>query len=155
MKTLPGVWNNIACIKNDLMKNKILVCSVFSKHQDPTSEIWKCGLTSDGSYSVCALRNKWDYRTPTIDSNFQWLKEIPLKVSCFTWRAQAGRIPSVNELSKRGVYVESLTCQMCEEIEECLDHTLVACSYATMVTKGILRWCRVQAESFHKVNQSL
>lgn len=100
MKTLPGVWNNIAGIKNDLMKKNIPVCSVLSKRQDPTGEIWKCGLTPDGSYSVCALRKRWDYRPPTIGSNFHWLKEIPLKVSCFIWRAQAGRIPTVTELSK-------------------------------------------------------
>ncbi|CAH1412783.1 unnamed protein product [Lactuca virosa] len=67
-----------------------------------------------------------------------------------------GRIPTATELSKRGVNLETLTCRMCEEKDECPDHALVDCSFAKKkVADGIWRWCNVQVGGFNKVNDLL
>ncbi|CAH1444977.1 unnamed protein product [Lactuca virosa] len=142
-KSLPGVWNNIAGIGNDLKKKNIQVQTVLDKRIVNNGVIWRCGLTPDGSFTVNALRSRWDYRTPLTNKNFHWIKEIPLKVSCFIWRAQWGRIPTAKELVKRGVNMENLTCQMCNVKEETADHILVDCAYAKKVMEGVMRWCKV------------
>ncbi|CAI9287027.1 unnamed protein product [Lactuca saligna] len=85
--------------------------SVISKQSDTTRDQWRCGLNSDGSFTV---------------------------------------IPTATELSKRGVNLETLTCCICEEKDECPDCALVDCSFAKKVADGIWRWCNVQAGGFNK-----
>ncbi|CAI9263399.1 unnamed protein product [Lactuca saligna] len=142
-KSLPGVWNDIDGIEKDLRKKNIHVKTVLVKRPANNGFTWKCGLTPYGSFTVNALRLKWDYRPPLTNTKFQWIKEIPLKVSCFIWRANLGRIPTTMELVKRGVNIDTSICQMCDEKEESVDHVLVECSYAKMVMEGIMRWCKV------------
>lgn len=88
---------------------------------------------------------------PPTNDKFCCLKEIPLKVNCFIWREKMWRIPVALELSKRGVYLETLTCLMCNEYEEVTDHVLVDCPYSRMVFEGVLKWCNVNTKSFHTV----
>ena len=73
-KSLPGVWNNIAEIENDLSKKDIKVKTVLDKRPSNNRLIWRCGLTPDGSFTVNALRLRWDYRPPLTNINFQWIK---------------------------------------------------------------------------------
>nr|KAJ0204559.1 hypothetical protein LSAT_V11C500290840 [Lactuca sativa] len=93
-------------------------------------------------HSKCS-QIKMDYQTPLTNIKFHWIKEIPLKVSCFIWRAHLGKIPTAKELVKSRVSMENLTCQMCNEKEESVDHILVDCAYAKKVMERIMRWCKV------------
>lgn len=52
MKTLVGVWNNIACIQNDLDKKGISHNIVLEKRKTSLGVSWNCVLTSDGKYKV-------------------------------------------------------------------------------------------------------
>ncbi|CAH1427158.1 unnamed protein product [Lactuca virosa] len=131
--TLPGVWNNIAGIRKDLVKKNIPVEQVLTKKQDPIRDYWHCSLTSDGSFIVKALRKLWDFSPPIANGKFTWLKEIPIKVMCFIWRARLGKIPSATALSSRGVVLETNLCSHCGTMEESADHALVGCEYARLV----------------------
>lgn len=125
---------------------------MLSKQSVTNGVTWRCGLTPDGSFTVNAFRKRWDYH-PLYNDNFHWLKEIPMKVSCFIWREKLGKIPAALELSKRGVNLDILTCRMYDETKECVNHVIVKCSYATMIMEGIMRWCKVNVnmEDFHTV----
>nr|KAJ0185206.1 hypothetical protein LSAT_V11C900459370 [Lactuca sativa] len=90
-----------------------------------------------------------------MDGQISWLKEVPLKVNCFIWRAKMGRIPVAVELAKRGVVLENLTCPMCNEYEEDSNHVLVDCSYARSVCEGVSRWCNIQLGPLHTIKDVL
>ncbi|XP_023759766.1 uncharacterized protein LOC111908165 [Lactuca sativa] len=154
-KSLTRVWNNIAGIKKALGKKEIPIESVLSKQHTTNGETWRCCLSSTGTYEVRDLRHRWDYTTSVMDGQISWLKEVPLKVYCFIWRAKMGRIPVAVELAKRGVVPENLTCPMCNEYEEDSNHVLVDCSYARSVCEGVSRWCNIQLGPLHTVKDVL
>ncbi|CAI9296435.1 unnamed protein product [Lactuca saligna] len=86
---------------------------------------------------------------------FTWLKEVPIKVNCFIWRAKLGKIPSVVGLLSKGVALESPICKQCEDVNECSDHALIGCKYAKMVMQGVFQWCGVAMEEFGTVNDMI
>lgn len=109
LKTLPRVWNNIACSKKDLDKCGITINMVMEKQSTNEGDDlkWTCPLSSNGNYQVNTLRRKLDGCSSVDIGRFEWVKEIPIKVSTFIWRAKQERIPTSVALSKRGVNVTS------------------------------------------------
>lgn len=61
---------------------------------------------------------------------FYWDKIAPLKVSCFIWRAMAGRILVADELLKRWFQIPSNICHLCNNELEMVDHVLIRCPFA-------------------------
>lgn len=70
-----------------------------------------------------------------------WCKVVPIKVTCFIWRAVQARIPTTVALDKRGIAVNSLLCSSCIGAVECSEHVLMNCPFATMIRNNILGWC--------------
>lgn len=89
-KYISGTWKNIASIGKHLQKKDIPIDSVISKEFAPTGTTWKCHLTGDETYSVNVLRKKLDFNLNVNIGRFTWLKEVPIKVNCFIWRAKLG-----------------------------------------------------------------
>ncbi|KAI3749677.1 hypothetical protein L2E82_20293 [Cichorium intybus] len=143
---LAGVWNNIFKAKKDILKVNLNFYDIFTMEADPNvanMETWRCSLTTNGSYTVEALRRRID-QNPCLDGNSKatWCREIPIKVLGFVWRAVLGRIPSADALSSRGVPVLSVSCGMCGEVETA-DHILISCRLASRVREWIYRWCGI------------
>ena len=86
------------------------------------------------------LRKKIDYSHPTA-SVVKWCKDIPIKVSCFSWRAAQDRIPTAKALSHRGIKLNSRMCSSCIGQEEDANHLLLHCPYASKVRDLICDWC--------------
>ena len=100
------------------------------------------------------MRNIIDPHTP-ISQNFiqlQWLKQISVKVLCFLWKAIQKKIPYATALRTRGVEIDTIACSTCIDGVDCIDHILVGCPFARMITCSILNWCGIQQ---HTVFQSL
>lgn len=57
MKSMTGVWNNIAGIKRELEKRGIPHENIIKKHQGGNDISWRCEITGDGKYKVSALRH--------------------------------------------------------------------------------------------------
>ncbi|XP_052620846.1 uncharacterized protein LOC128126776 [Lactuca sativa] len=87
-----------------------------------------------------------DEFTPTLPGpRVEWLKEVPLKVLCFIWRAKWGRIPSAQALEGRGVQVPSIICGYCLNGVESADHILIQCKFAVIVRNWIMNWCGINS----------
>ncbi|KAL4588831.1 hypothetical protein LXL04_001727 [Taraxacum kok-saghyz] len=115
---------------------------------------WTCRLTTDGKYTVEALRKKIDQLPPTAPS-VSWYKEIPIKVTCFTWRAALERIPTATSLSQRGVNIDSTLCSSCIGMAEDSNHILLHCPYATMIWEKIFKWCDTNIPSAPNIKEML
>jgi len=117
---------------------------------------WTCGITDDGMYRVNALRYIIDspQQTPTTEI-IKWTHDVPLKVLCFVWRANLGRIPTVTELIKRGITVTSLNCTHCSTEEEDTIHALWSCTFAKTVWEWILRWCDLPTPDIDSIGDLL
>lgn len=106
------------------------------------NDVWRCELDSSGAFSVGVIReflDNLDCSRPRV--NILWSKIVPIKVSCFIWRALLGRIPSAEALIRRGIHLNSSICSLCNSNVECYNHILLGCGFAKEVWNFILLWC--------------
>ncbi|CAH1422415.1 unnamed protein product [Lactuca virosa] len=127
------VWNNIADIKRAIDKVSIPHDKIIKKHQGAHGISWKCDLMGNRRYQVNALHHVLEDKGATDNGRFNWIKEVPSKVTCFIWRAKMGRIPTTVALAKRRINLQSTTCCLCNSTEECSDHVLVQCPFAKTI----------------------
>ncbi|XP_022002156.1 uncharacterized protein LOC110899580 [Helianthus annuus] len=81
---------------------------------------------------------------PVTHSNFSWCKWLPAKCNVFAWRADLGRIPTVDALRIRNVNISESGCGFCNEGEDSVSHFFTECYVANVIWNSISRWCKVR-----------
>ena len=141
---LAGVWNNIAGVKKMLSSKGLGFSDIFkvpNNQRNPPNDIWTCKISSNGKYSVAAMRSVIDFDPSITDEAWiSWSKQVPMKVLCFIWRAARDRIPTAEALSHRGVSVHSTNCSFCNSVLETADHIMASCPLAKTVWGWIFKW---------------
>ncbi|GAU47696.1 hypothetical protein TSUD_190240 [Trifolium subterraneum] len=70
-----------------------------------------------------------------------WNKVVPLKVSLFAWRLLNNRLPSKDNLTRRGMHLEdSELCLGGCGVAETIDHLIVGCDMSSSLWIKILKW---------------
>ncbi|GAU34577.1 hypothetical protein TSUD_29230 [Trifolium subterraneum] len=70
-----------------------------------------------------------------------WNKVVPLKVSLFAWRLLNNRLPSKDNLTRRGMHLEdSELCLGGCGVAETIDHLIVGCDMSSPLWIKILNW---------------
>ncbi|MFS7958360.1 putative RNA-directed DNA polymerase [Helianthus anomalus] len=103
---------------------------------------WIGGETAEFSVGAVKnfLRSSNDYSRNYV---FKWSKWVPIKCQIFVWRAEMGRIATVDALTKRNCYTGDDSCVLCEDGPESAAHLLCSCFLAAGVWNLVSRWCRV------------
>ncbi|KAL4571000.1 hypothetical protein LXL04_017750 [Taraxacum kok-saghyz] len=83
----------------------------------------------------------------------KWTHDVPIKVMCFIWRANQGRIPTMTELEKRGIPIEDRICGYCSQVEEDCSHILWHCSFVATVWHWIFKWCDVHIPTIGNIQE--
>ncbi|KAL7617107.1 hypothetical protein Lser_V15G02675 [Lactuca serriola] len=115
-----------------------------------------CDLASNDCFVVDVGRRR--LKTTLSGSgnfSFVWLKETPIKVSCFVWRAIQNCIPSALALNHRGINTDLVTCGECNTDEESADHIICGCSFARFTWEWIFIWCFISLPYFDKTGEVL
>nr|KAJ0227026.1 hypothetical protein LSAT_V11C100047040 [Lactuca sativa] len=75
---------------------------------------WTFNLSSDGNFHAHYFRHFIDSKI-MIHTPYPvvWIQLIPIKVSLFMWIVSLDRIPRTMTLSRRGVRINSSSCQLC------------------------------------------
>lgn len=127
--------------------------SSFTPNSVP--DTWLCKVSSDGLYSIATLRQKLEESSPALSGvKTEWMKEVPLKIKCFIWRAKWEKIPSADALTSRGVNIASTKCGYCQH-NECVDHIFIQCDFATRARNEILKWCGINLGPINTVMELL
>ncbi|KAL4560381.1 hypothetical protein LXL04_032531 [Taraxacum kok-saghyz] len=110
---------------------------------------WVSKLASDGCFYVRNLRHLIDEKTtlPAMNPTV-WYHLIPVKITCFVWRACRGRIPTSDALMQRNVTVPSATCHLCANNQEDVNHLFLTCTTAVEVLAWIFSWCDINLNHF-------
>ncbi|GAU39392.1 hypothetical protein TSUD_295470 [Trifolium subterraneum] len=70
-----------------------------------------------------------------------WNKVVPLKLSLFAWRLLNNRLPSKENLNRRGMHLEdSELCLGGCGVAETIDHLVVGCDMSSSLWIKILNW---------------
>ncbi|GJZ73752.1 RNA-directed DNA polymerase, eukaryota, reverse transcriptase zinc-binding domain protein, partial [Tanacetum coccineum] len=99
--------------------NNLLTSVVLSNAMDR----WSWSLCGHGNYSVKSAREYIDQQvlisssTPT-----RWSKVIPIKLNIFMWRLALDKLPTRNNLAKRGIIAPCSLCHICRMDIESRDH---------------------------------
>nr|KAJ0214496.1 hypothetical protein LSAT_V11C400197810 [Lactuca sativa] len=83
----------------------------------------------------------------------KWIRLVPLKVMVFVWHACIDRIPSAVALSRRGISLPSIACQIFISGIDEADHFLVGCPFAKDVLAWIFNRCNLPFQQFDSVGE--
>nr|XP_043639486.1 uncharacterized protein LOC122610572 [Erigeron canadensis] len=72
-----------------------------------------------------------------------WCKWIPKKCNLFMWRAAMDRIPTKLALKARDCFSNHLTCVLCGDGGESIDHLFCECGMAARIWHAISSWCNI------------
>ncbi|PWA32006.1 RNA-directed DNA polymerase, eukaryota [Artemisia annua] len=101
-------------------------------------------LDDQGIFSVAGTRSHID-EMRLLDQDFvtRWCPFVPRKVNIFVWRVMLDRLPTLYNLSRRGLEIEAISCPCCGTGMETISHVLFTCNLAKEVWSKIVRWCQV------------
>ncbi|GJX82366.1 RNA-directed DNA polymerase, eukaryota [Tanacetum coccineum] len=98
-------------------------------------------LNGDGCFRVKDVRRLLDdMLLPKSDVPSRWVKQIPIKVNVLAWKISMDRLPTRVNLHRRGVQVSPISCPICCEALENLDHLLFCCDLAKDIARSICNW---------------
>nr|GFA37785.1 RNA-directed DNA polymerase, eukaryota [Tanacetum cinerariifolium] len=107
----------------------------------PSRDRWFCDLAGDGEFRFKEVRNFIDKLfLPSHVESTRWVKNIPIKVNIFAWRARRDCLPTRANLVQRGVNLASTICPVCLSYKEDVKHVLFRCDLAQGILQRICRW---------------
>ncbi|PWA52985.1 RNA-directed DNA polymerase, eukaryota [Artemisia annua] len=107
---------------------------------------WRWIGVGKGVFTVSAVRNMlYDDKDFSNASVFEWCKWVPKKCNIFGWRAGMDRIPTMCALRSRNIPVADVTCVLCGDSEESLEHLFTGCIFASRIWHYISSWCKTQS----------
>ncbi|GKC94156.1 RNA-directed DNA polymerase, eukaryota [Tanacetum coccineum] len=93
------------------------------------------------SFNWC--HSRYEVFLPKAPAATRWLKLVPIKVNIFVWKLQCDRLPTRNNLVRRGVHVPHACCPVCETGTEDVAHLFFLCEVARDVSRLICRWWNI------------
>nr|GEZ00474.1 RNA-directed DNA polymerase, eukaryota [Tanacetum cinerariifolium] len=135
-------WNMVLTSKKWWMprggveqKNYGLLCSKVSDLVLPNiSDRWCWSLEGSQDFSVKSSRILIDNTIlPKAKVLTRWLRVIPIKVNVHAWRVCLGKLPTIANLSLRGIDIPSIACPFCNSVVESSSHISFACPLASQV----------------------
>nr|KAJ0191133.1 hypothetical protein LSAT_V11C800442200 [Lactuca sativa] len=106
------------------------------------SDAWRSRLAVDDIFHLTVSVNN-----PTV-----WFHLVPIKCISFVWRTCMGRIPTAMTLSKRGIKISSISCQICSNGVDIADHILLECPDAVDSLVWIFIWCGIPFQRFRLIS---
>ncbi|MFS7976886.1 putative reverse transcriptase zinc-binding domain-containing protein [Helianthus anomalus] len=105
---------------------------------------WRWLGDPNGSFAVKSVKRVLVEASPvSVSYVLEWNKWVPGKCNLFVWRAEMGRIPTADALSRRGLQVGDGLCPLCKSEAESIDHLFTSCFVATVIWQKVSHWCNI------------
>ncbi|KAJ9564278.1 hypothetical protein OSB04_000244 [Centaurea solstitialis] len=134
-----GTWHTILGVEKDLEEMGINLSSFLKPKEDGLGWVWE--LEQNGNYTVRSLRRLIDgVNLPAAEKETDWNRWIPNKTNILIWRTLNNRLPTRDNLLKRGIFLQSPDCPICHSFPECLDHVTTSCSNTRVLHAHLAKW---------------
>nr|GEX37272.1 hypothetical protein [Tanacetum cinerariifolium] len=98
-------------------------------------------LNANGDFSVSSLRNLIDdVHLPKSDTPTRWIRFVPIKLNITAWKICLDRLPTMFNLSSRGLDSLSIIFPLCNISAESTSHVFFFCHVASQVTIKVCKW---------------
>ncbi|GKB80690.1 RNA-directed DNA polymerase, eukaryota [Tanacetum coccineum] len=115
----------------------------------PISDRWTWTLESSGDFSVASVRKLIDDKSiPVVDYKTRWIKYVPIKVNVHAWKVKSDSLPTRFNISRRGIYIDSIMCAICDKRAETSSHLFFSCCMVRQVVRLITCWWDVPYMEF-------
>ncbi|GJZ29745.1 RNA-directed DNA polymerase, eukaryota, partial [Tanacetum coccineum] len=115
----------------------------------PISDRWTWTLESSGDFSVASVRKLIDDKSiPVVDYKTRWIKYVPIKVNVHAWKVKSDSLPTRFNISRRGIYIDSIMCAICDKGAETSSHLFFSCCMVRQAVRLITRWWDVPYMEF-------
>ncbi|MFS7950996.1 putative reverse transcriptase zinc-binding domain-containing protein [Helianthus anomalus] len=105
---------------------------------------WRWLGDPKGSFSVKSVKSVLaEASSVGVDFVLEWNKWVPSKCNLLVWKAEMGRIPTADALSKRGIVTGEGLCPLCKSETESVDHLFTSCIVAAVLWQKVSIWCRI------------
>ncbi|KAJ0488248.1 putative reverse transcriptase zinc-binding domain-containing protein [Helianthus annuus] len=141
------IWRWKRPITSEEEVNELVnLCSMLvSVSLNQKQDSWLWNGAEDREFSVSAVKKLLD--SIRIRSDIYVPEEcnwIPKKCSIFIWKAEMGRIATMDELRRRNIGGGDAGCSLCGEADESIEHLFTNCYYALMLWAFLSSWCKSQ-----------
>nr|GEY31144.1 RNA-directed DNA polymerase, eukaryota [Tanacetum cinerariifolium] len=121
--------------KNLRRTRMLLLLSVWTR----LDKIW--ALESSGDFSIASVRKVIDDKSlPKVDSKTWWIKYVPIKVNVHAWKVKTDSLPTMFNVSRRGIHIDSIMFVICDKGAETSSHLFFSCCVARQTVRMITRW---------------
>ena len=114
------------------------------------SDMWMWNNGKDMIYTVKSAYNLLQGSCPSNKTQFFegfWRVKVIPSAKFFVWRTILNGVPAMINLRHRGVFLNNVSCVMCGEQDETINHLLITCK----LTTNIWNICNVRPEKFKKL----
>ncbi|GKC73360.1 RNA-directed DNA polymerase, eukaryota, reverse transcriptase zinc-binding domain protein [Tanacetum coccineum] len=133
-------WREVTGRSSDLLARLMDDLNQITRLEGKNTFCWNIGST--GLFTVGATRiHIDDLMLITMDIQTRWYKILPGKVNIFFWRLRLDRLPHRLNLSRRGLDITSIMCQVCSNRVESNEHLLFYCEVASNIWRLVRIWC--------------
>ncbi|XP_071728006.1 uncharacterized protein [Rutidosis leptorrhynchoides] len=112
--------------------------------RDDIDDGWKWKLNTNDQFRSSILTELINIKILSNDINSGTTllnRLVPKKIEIFVWRARQSRLPTLCELNRRGIDLDSLLCLVCGNVIESVEHALFKCELSVKIWRCIFQWC--------------
>ncbi|KAK9048582.1 hypothetical protein SSX86_032453 [Deinandra increscens subsp. villosa] len=106
-----------------------------------SDDTWKWLFENDVDFSVKSIRKMIDSKyLPCGDNPTRWIKLVPKKVNIMNWRLFLDKLPTRQNLSKRGMEIHDILCPICHNQLESVKHVFGDCEISATIVGLVKKW---------------
>nr|GEX43855.1 RNA-directed DNA polymerase, eukaryota [Tanacetum cinerariifolium] len=84
---------------------------------------WSWSLEGSGEFSVDSIRRLIDDKVlPRVSSKTRWIKVVPIKINVHNSKVRLDCLPTIFNISRRGLDIDSIICLICDNTVESTRH---------------------------------
>ncbi|GKA10930.1 RNA-directed DNA polymerase, eukaryota, reverse transcriptase zinc-binding domain protein [Tanacetum coccineum] len=104
-------------------------------------DMWAWSLKGSGEFSVASVRKLIDDRMlPEVSPKTRWIIVVPIKVNVHVWKVRLDCLPTMLNISRRGMNIEFILFPICGKEVESSSHIFFACQIVREVFRKITCW---------------
>ncbi|GKE09750.1 RNA-directed DNA polymerase, eukaryota [Tanacetum coccineum] len=102
---------------------------------------WRWSLEGSGKFSLASVRKLIDDKTlPEVSAKSRWIEIVPIKVNIHAWKVRLDCLPTILNISRRSLDIDSILCPLCENAVESTTRIFFTCRIAREIFRKVSCW---------------